>query len=243
MGDRAHLTYIRSWEGNIVGSSAAVIRNPAYAEDGSEVLISKATWSLKLSGMLFAGLLILGRSASYGNVTWTPTLHPAGSPLIVTINSHSTPKPVPSSAKGSDPAALSKRSAAAEVVAFDPGNSGDGEDGHNGGSGDSGDNSHDQKSQTNDHDADANGSGHTAAGSGHGSGAGTAAHASSTSAKGSSGSAGASAAGPSSTRAKGSGGGGGGAAGGARRSRGPRGGGGGGGGGAGGGKSSAAREG
>src|SRR5207245_11194265 len=161
MGDRVHLTYIRSWEGNIVGSSAAVIRNPAYAEDGSEVLISKATWSLKLSGMLFAGLLILGRSASYGNVTWTPTLHPAGSPLIVTINSHSTPKPVPSSAKGSDPAAVSKRSAAAEVVAFDPGNSGDGEDGHHGGRGESGEKRKEQKSETSVHVGRANGSGST----------------------------------------------------------------------------------
>ena len=63
-------------------TTATAIPIPLY-EDDSDALISKSTWPLKLSGLVFAGLLLIGRSASYGNVTWTPTYHPAASPLIV----------------------------------------------------------------------------------------------------------------------------------------------------------------
>src|SRR2546421_6142081 len=159
-------------------------RNPVYDDDG-EVLLSKSTWSLKLSGLIFAGLLVLGRSASYGNVTWTATFHPAATPLTIIQNTgqqHPTPA-IPKNVGGFDAAALSKRSAASEVVTFNPGNSGDGEDGQG-----------DSKSGSSHHD-DGQGSGHgsgagsaagpsssSAKGSGHGSGAGTVAAPSSTSA-------------------------------------------------------------
>src|ERR1700736_5333996 len=109
-----------------MATSAVAIRNPVYGEDESDVLISKATWTLKLSGLVFAGLLVIGRSASYGNVTWTPTFPPAGAPLIVLSTSHGNPLPASTKYKGVDPAAISKRSAATEVVVFDPGKGGDG---------------------------------------------------------------------------------------------------------------------
>ena len=64
-------------------TSSGVILPLAYGGDSAEALISKSTWPLKVSGLVFAGLLVLGRSASYGNVTWTPTYHGPGSPLIV----------------------------------------------------------------------------------------------------------------------------------------------------------------
>jgi hypothetical protein len=104
--------------------------SPAYLEDDTEVLVSKATWTLKLSGLLFAGLLLLGRSASYGNVTWTPVYHPPATPLIV-VQTPGPPAPKPNQVRTLDPAALNKKSAADEVVVF---NSGDGE-GHGEGNG------------------------------------------------------------------------------------------------------------
>src|SRR2546423_2881319 len=121
----------RVWEGTRVITSSGVILPPAYGGDSAEALISKSTWPLKVSGLVFAGLLVLGRSASYGNVTWTPTYHGPGSPLIVqTSGVPAAPaKPIPRSA---DPAALGRQSAADEVVTFHPGNSGDGEDGEGG---------------------------------------------------------------------------------------------------------------
>ncbi len=105
-------------------------RNHAYEDDDSEVLISKATWPLKLTGLLFAGMLVIGRSASYGNITWTPAYHSAISPLVVVHQSDgSAPAPaVPKSVPLTDPGALSKRTAADEIVSFAPGsNSGDDE--------------------------------------------------------------------------------------------------------------------
>src|SRR6202035_649458 len=164
-----------------MATSAVAIRNPVYGEDESDVLISKATWTLKLSGLVFAGLLVIGRSASYGNVTWTPTFHPADAPLIVLSTSHGSPLPAPTKYKGVDSAAISKRSAAAEVVVFNPGSSGDGEDNRQGDQ-NGGTAGHVDKNHPDDHDSDVTGSGNTAAGSGHGSGAGTVAQASSTSA-------------------------------------------------------------
>ena len=95
----------------------------AYQDDDSAALISKSSWPLKLSGVVFAGLLVIGRSASYGNITWTPTFHQAASPLVVTVNTSSKPVPPPSLPKTSpaDPAALSKKSAASEIIQFSPG--------------------------------------------------------------------------------------------------------------------------
>ena len=105
----------------------------AVLTSDDDVLISKATWPLRLSGLVFAGLLIIGRSASYGNVTWTPTYHPTASPLVVI---HSG-RPLPAAPKPLtfDPAAASKRSAADEVIAFSPGNAAGGEDGKSHGDG------------------------------------------------------------------------------------------------------------
>ncbi len=104
-------------------ASITVTVNPAYRDDDSEVLISKSTWPLKLSGLLFAGLLVVGRSVSYGNISWVPAQHDAASPLVVVHNdgpyapAQPQQKPLPMS----DPAALSKRMAADEVVIFSPG--------------------------------------------------------------------------------------------------------------------------
>src|SRR5438034_1928999 len=118
----------------------------AYGEDDTEALISKSTWSLKLSGLVFAGLLIIGRSASYGNITWTPTFHQATSPLIVVeILKSSTPPraPVPKTLPSIDAAAISKRAAAAEVISFSPGrNSSDDTEGDSNGSSTSAGDSH-----------------------------------------------------------------------------------------------------
>src|ERR1700674_6035268 len=120
-----------------MATSAVAIRNPVYGEDESDVLISKATWTLKLSGLVFAGLLVIGRSASYGNVTWTPTFHPANSPLIVQLDGSRKPAPVVPKL-GSGEAVMIKASAANEVLAFNPGNSGDGGGGGSGSGGDTG---------------------------------------------------------------------------------------------------------
>src|SRR6202043_967132 len=112
-----------SWEGTTLTISATTARNPVYSPDDADVLISKSSWPLKLSGVVFAGLLVIGRSASYGNITWTPTFHQANTPLTVLVNSAPKPAPAPSLPKTSpsDPAALSKKSAASEIIQFSPG--------------------------------------------------------------------------------------------------------------------------
>ena len=109
-------------------------RNPAY-EDDRDTLISKASWPLRVSGIVFAGLLLIGRSASYGNVTWTPAFHANATPLVVIAGGQKAP-PIPPKPVQNDPAAISKRSAADEVVAFSPGNDDDEGDGHSGSGGD-----------------------------------------------------------------------------------------------------------
>src|SRR5258708_21341355 len=111
-----------SWEGTTWTTSVATARNPAYLPDDSEVLISKATWTLKVAGVVFAGLLVIGRSASYGNVSWTPTYHAASSPLIVQLAGSQKPSPVVPK-MGSIDGVMNKAAAANEVVVFHPGNS------------------------------------------------------------------------------------------------------------------------
>ena len=101
-------------------------------DDDGEHLISKSTWPLKVSGLVFAGLLVLGRSASSGNVVWNPTFHPASSPLVVVLKvaapQHPAP-PVPRTIPNINNAALSKKSAANEVIAFSPGKNAAGDEG------------------------------------------------------------------------------------------------------------------
>lgn len=113
-------------------TTITLARNPAYEDDDSEELVSKATWPLKLSGLLFAGMLVLGRSATYGNITWAPAHHGASAPLVVVVHATDPSTPGPSTPKSvplTDPGALGTRSAADEVVTFSPGsNSGDDED-------------------------------------------------------------------------------------------------------------------
>src|SRR5436853_170888 len=101
----------------------------AYEQDGeSDQLISKATWSLKLSGLVCGVLLVLGRSASSGNVVWNPTFHQSSAPLTVIVKnqvpSHPLPQ-VPKTIPNISNAALSKRAAASEVIAFSPGKNAD----------------------------------------------------------------------------------------------------------------------
>src|SRR5437868_7093020 len=121
-------------EGNGVNdTSSYLVNRSVYSAVDSEQLISKSTWPLKLSGFVFAGLLVVGRSASYGDVTWTPTFHPA-SPLQVITMTNSKPAPstpVPKTNGNTDASAAVKRSAADEVVVFNAGDSGDG-GGHDG---------------------------------------------------------------------------------------------------------------
>ena len=134
---------------------AAVSGNLRFEDADSDDLISRRTWPLKVSGLVFAGLLVVGRTASIGDITWTPVVH-AASPLVV-VDLHPRPQapgaPVPKNSP--DPAAISKRSAAEEVVVFHSGGEGEGD----------GDNHH----ASGNADADAeNDSGHTVAGSGTG---------------------------------------------------------------------------
>src|SRR2546423_12552053 len=101
----------------------------AYEQDGeSDQLISKATWSLNLSGLVCGVLLVLGRSASSGNVVWNPTFHQSSAPLTVIVKnqvpSHPLPQ-VPKTIPNISNAALSKRAAASEVIAFSPGKNAD----------------------------------------------------------------------------------------------------------------------
>src|SRR5437763_16490838 len=96
-----------------VSTDGTLLRRMAYEQDGeSDQLISRATWSLKLSGLVFAGLLVLGRSASSGNVVWNPTFHGASSPLVVGPKAHAPQNPVPpipQTPPNIDNAALSKQ--------------------------------------------------------------------------------------------------------------------------------------
>ncbi|HEY8677310.1 MAG TPA: hypothetical protein VIN39_01595, partial [Candidatus Dormibacteraeota bacterium] len=95
-------------------------------DDESEALISRSTWSLKLSGLIAGVLLVIGRSASYGNITWTPAFHSASAPLTVIFSTSKSPAPappIPKTLPGVDPAAISKRSAASEIITFSPGRS------------------------------------------------------------------------------------------------------------------------
>ena len=99
--------------------------------DDGEVLISRSSWPLRLSGLLFAGLLVVGRAASGGQIVWLPAYHADPTPLIVVINQPKpgTPPALPKSLPGNPAAAISKKSAAAEVITFSPGknsSSGDG---------------------------------------------------------------------------------------------------------------------
>src|SRR3989454_10483334 len=107
----------------------------APTSDDGEVLISRSSWPLRLSGLLFAGLLVVGRAASGGQIVWLPAYHANPTPLIGVINQ---PKPatpttpttpaLPKSLPGNPAAAISKKSAASEVITFSPGkNSGSGD--------------------------------------------------------------------------------------------------------------------
>src|SRR3989442_8473584 len=149
-------------EGNRVNVTSSYLVNRAvYDTVNSEVLISKSTWPVKLSGFVFAGLLIVGRSARYGDVAWTPTYHAASSPLQVLMVGKSSPPPntpVPKSNGNIDPSSAVKRSAAEEVLAFNAGDSGEGGDG----GGHDGNHSHDSKSQ-HSNENDSQGSAHSGA--------------------------------------------------------------------------------
>ncbi|HYS00760.1 MAG TPA: hypothetical protein VET82_00245, partial [Candidatus Eisenbacteria bacterium] len=112
-----------------MGTTHIFLRTARYeSDDEDDELISRSTWSLKLSGLVFGVLLVIGRSASYGNITWTPAFHHAGSPLTV-VASPARPQPIPAIPKtlpAPDWAAVSKRSAAQEVVTFSPGKNSEG---------------------------------------------------------------------------------------------------------------------
>src|SRR5437879_11572627 len=97
--------------------------------DDGEVLISRSSWPLRLSGLLFAGLLVVGRAASGGQIVWLPAYHANPTPLIVIINNSKPPAPPAIPKTLPDPAAaISKKSAASEVITFSPGkNSGKGD--------------------------------------------------------------------------------------------------------------------
>src|SRR5438270_188576 len=119
-----------------VATDRLFLRGRAYLrDDGSEELISKSTWALKATGLLFGALLVVGRTASAGNIVWNPTHHSATTPLLVISaaaqKSGQPSRQAPKSPPGSDPAALAKRAAAHEVIAFSPGK--DSSDGTEGG--------------------------------------------------------------------------------------------------------------
>src|SRR5947208_875102 len=119
-----------------VATGRLFLRGLAYLrDDGSEELISKSTWALKATGLLFGALLVVGRTASAGNIVWNPTHHSATTPLLVisaAVQKSGQPsRQAPKSPPGSDPAALAKRAAAHEVIAFSPGK--DSSDGTEGG--------------------------------------------------------------------------------------------------------------
>src|SRR5438552_18523701 len=96
----------------------------AYEQDGeSDQLISKSTWSLKISGLVCGVLLVLGRSASYGNVTWTPVYHAPSSPLVVLIVEKPSKALAPPSPKlpSIDATSPKMRAASEEVATFSAG--------------------------------------------------------------------------------------------------------------------------
>ena len=127
--------------------NSAYLAKQGSDNDDSEVLISRSTWSLKVSGLLFAGLLVLGRTATYGNLTWTPTFHPASSPLEVITSGRAPSAPAVPKSSGTDFLAAVKRSASEEVVVFNAGDSGEG-GGHDG------NHSHDGKGAGDNHSTD-----------------------------------------------------------------------------------------
>jgi hypothetical protein len=80
--------------------------------------------------LLFAGLLVVGRAASGGQIVWLPAFHANPTPLIVILNTSkpATPPALPKTLPGDPAAAISKKSAASEVITFSPGkNSGKGD--------------------------------------------------------------------------------------------------------------------
>ena len=92
-------------------------------DDETDGLISRSTWSLKLSGVIAGVLLVIGRSASYGAITWAPAYHHASAPLTVIVSTKTPANPLPAIPKtlpSADPAAISKQSAAYEVITFSP---------------------------------------------------------------------------------------------------------------------------
>jgi len=104
----------------------AFLRQGSYVEDDdAQTLVSKSSWTLKATGILFGALLLAGRTASSGAIVWTPTYHPASTPLNVIATpaskSGAPSRQPPKSSPGSDSAALAKRAAAYEVVAFSAG--------------------------------------------------------------------------------------------------------------------------
>src|SRR2546428_3083798 len=61
------------WREQRVTTDHVFLRAAKYeTDDETDVLISRSTWSLKLSGLIAGVLLVIGRSASYGNITWSP---------------------------------------------------------------------------------------------------------------------------------------------------------------------------
>src|SRR2546427_340431 len=75
----------------------------APTSDDGEVLISRSSWPLRLSGLLFAGLLVVGRAASGGQIVWLPAYHANPTPLIVVINQPKPGTPATPAAPGGRP--------------------------------------------------------------------------------------------------------------------------------------------
>jgi len=112
------------------------LRRPAAEfDDGFDALLTKSTWPLKLSGVLCAGMLVLGRTAVSGTISSVPA-SPTSTPSAAVLHQEaSRPDPGPALPKTRpylDPAALSKRMEAVEVITFSPGNSSDGDHGDKG---------------------------------------------------------------------------------------------------------------
>src|SRR5260370_36400374 len=109
------------WRETYVTDTTLGMSAPTSADD--EVLISRSTWSLRLSGLLFAGLLVVGRAASGGQIVWLPAFHANPTPLIVIINTSTpaTPPALPNTLPRDPAAAVSKKSAPAAVIPFSPG--------------------------------------------------------------------------------------------------------------------------
>src|SRR5579864_9142009 len=133
---------IRLTEGRPVAATSTFSPGSTYSrDDDGDELIARSSWSLRFSGIIAGVLLVIGRSASYGNITWTPFYHQVSSPLVVIEMASKHPAPIPGLPKtvpNIDPALLSKRSAAAEVVTFSPGKMSPGSDDASGGNAGSG---------------------------------------------------------------------------------------------------------